>query len=232
MKILIQWEKKALNDVIDYVKSNMEMDDVHGFNHVARVVALAKLIYKKEIHRRNYDDHGEDKSIKSTEPPIDFNVLIFAAWLHDVGRAFEFQRKQHHAIISAEMSEEFLKELAQKYEFIDDTFIEKVKLCILNHSFSFQKEINRNEISEEGKILSDADKLDALGAVGIYRASAFQDRAGTGISGFLSHYKEKLSKLDEKLYTDSAKIIAKERKDILDKFARQLTTEIRMKSLE
>ena len=223
-----QWNEEGLNEVIDYVKRNMELDDVHGFKHVMRVVALCKIIYKNEIQRRIHKNHKDNMLIS----PIDINVLIFAAWLHDVGRTFESQRKEHHAIISAEMSEKFLKELAQNYEFIDNTFIKKVKLCILSHSFSLQKEFNRNKVSEEGKILSDADKLDALGAVGIYRASAFQDRTGTGISGFLSHYKEKLSKLDEKLYTDSAKIIAKERKDLLDKFARQLTTEIRIESLE
>ncbi|MCK4740566.1 MAG: hypothetical protein KAT22_03410, partial [Candidatus Thorarchaeota archaeon] len=80
--------------------------------------------------------------------------------------------------------------------------------------------------SIEGEILSDADKLDAMGAIGVFRAIAQASMTGVGIDGFLNHADEKLLKLHKLMYTDQAKTLAEKRHAILDRFVNQLREEI------
>jgi uncharacterized protein len=80
--------------------------------------------------------------------------------------------------------------------------------------------------SIEGEILSDADKLDAMGAIGIYRAIAQATVSERGITGFLEHADEKLLRLHDLMYTDEAKPMAQERHDVLANFVRRLRDEL------
>ena len=66
--------------------------------------------------------------------------------------------------------------------------IEKIIGAIISHSFT--KKVKPN--SFEAKILSDADKLDAIGAVGIYRAAMFCEEHERSIKDFITHFHEKL----------------------------------------
>jgi len=58
--------------------------------------------------------------------------------------------------------------------------------------------------------LSDADKLDALGAIGIYRVIYTSGIKGRGFSYAIHHFEEKILKLKEKLYLPQSKRIAGE----------------------
>jgi uncharacterized protein len=142
----------------------------------------------------------------------DMNVLLPAAILHDVARD-----EKNHAKESAVKA----KGILLKYNFREET-IERITEAISTHSYSsgvLPKTL-------EGKILSDADKLDALGSIGIFRAATYSQEVGRSLNDFINHFYDKLLKLDELLYTEKAKEIGKKRKDFMVLFLNQLKDEL------
>jgi len=99
--------------------------------------------------------------------------------------------------------------------------------------------------SIEAKIVQDADRIDALGAIGIARTFAYGGKKGQllydpdisvrdsmnkqeyriGKSTSINHFHEKLLKLTDMLHTDTAKAIAKERHQYMEEFLQQFTKE-------
>jgi uncharacterized protein len=149
----------------------------------------------------------------------DLKVLGAAALLHDIGRSQEDVTGISHSVLSGEMSQEILKELG-----FDEVEIDEVVDAIRTHRFSEGIEPN----SLEGKILSDADKLDAIGAIGVFRAIAQANSTGVGIEAFLKHADEKLLRLKNLMYTDGAKTVAEERHSTLESFVMQLREELEL----
>jgi uncharacterized protein len=137
--------------------------------------------------------------------------------LHDVGRPKEVESGISHSILSGEMSKPLLQELGYL-----DSEIMQILDAIRTHRFSEGIEPN----SLEGQILSDADKLDAMGAVGVYRSIAQSEVKGRGMIGFLQHADEKLLKLKDLMYTERGKQLATERHQVLQSFVDQLLEEI------
>ena len=152
----------------------------------------------------------------------DMQTVELAALLHDVGDA-----KFHDGVErSAEFSREILGGLGAS-----DAMIEYVAHIVDN--ISFRKGIHASKLSLEGRIVQDADRLDALGAIGIVRTieygAAFGQPfylpdAGNAKTG-VSHFHEKLFKLKDLLNTDAARRIAGEReafmRTFLDQFLRE-----------
>jgi uncharacterized protein len=129
-------------------KELKEASPAHDINHVIRVYNLCLLLAKYEAK-------------------VDLDVLKTAVLLHDIARTRE-DKKGHihvlgvdHAILGAEMSEKILEELGYPAE-----KIKQIKHCIIAHRFRSGIEPR----TKEAKILSDADKLDVLGATGIARS--------------------------------------------------------------
>jgi len=149
-----------------FAHNNYEKDDLHGFKHVERVLNLSVRI--------------------GTALNANLLIIKIAALLHDVGRIHEKKNNvKNHAEISAEVAEEFF----QKTNFnicIDD--IENIIHSIRAHSFS-------NKIRPEtleAKILSDVDKLDALGAIGLYRTIIYSFKLKNGgIEKVIEHLEKK-----------------------------------------
>ena len=125
----------------------------------------------------------------------DMDVLIPAAILHDIGRGHD-----NHAQKSAIMAREILHNLG--YSKIDI-----IVHAIDVHSFSAGGEAK----TLEARILSDADKLDAMGAFGIYRAAQYGIEHERSQEEFINHFHEKLLKLKDLLYTEEAKKLAEQR---------------------
>lgn len=142
----------------------------------------------------------------------DVEVVRKSAELHDIARD-----KPNHAVESAKIAREILKK--QGYS---DEFIERVAHCIEAHSFSSGIEPK----TLEAKVLSDADKLDAIGAIGVARAFIFSGENGRSIEETLKHFEEKLLKLKDLLYTKTAKELAKERHEFLLRFYEQIKKEL------
>ncbi len=140
-------------------------------------------------------------------------IVQKAAELHDIARD-----KPNHAIESAKVARDILKRKGY-----NEDFIEKVVHCIEAHSFS--SGIKPKTL--EAMVLSDADKLDAIGAIGIARAFMFSGENGRSIEDTLKHFEEKLLKLKDLLYTETAKKLAKERHEFLVKFYEQIRKELK-----
>ncbi|MCS7121873.1 MAG: HD domain-containing protein [Archaeoglobaceae archaeon] len=140
-------------------------------------------------------------------------IVKKAAELHDLIRD-----SNDHAAASAREARKILKE--QGYS---DEFVEAVAHAIEVHSFSAKREPK----TLEAKILSDADKLDAIGAVGIARAFMFSGEIGRSLEETLKHFEEKLLKLKDLLYTKTAKELAKRRHKFLLKFYKEMLEELK-----
>jgi len=194
----------AKSIIIDFMQEKLSDSDsgAHTFNHTMRVYTLSMQI--------------------SEGLPVSIRVLQAAALLHDVGRPRESETGLSHSILSGEMSVPLLQELAYT-----ESEIEQILDAIRTHRFSEGIEPN----SIEGKILSDADKLDAMGAIGVYRAIAQAASKGKGMSGFLKHADEKLLKLKDLMYTEPGKHLATKRHEVLQKFVDALREEIREEEL-
>lgn len=166
-------------------------------------------------------------------------VLRTAALLHDIAREEDATNMQEgevcHAIRGAEMAPGILK----KHGY-DQDFIEKVVHCIRTHRFRDDAKPN----SLEAKVLYDADKLDALGAVGVARAYTFGGEfkqklysdfdAEYEVKKVIDHeehtpvveFKMKLSKLKKNMLTEEGKRIAEKRHDFMVNFYEELREEV------
>lgn len=187
-------DNRNLSLIKDFALKHSEKDDIHGFSHVKRVYNLCLKLGKKLN--------------------ANLRILQFAALLHDIGRIHEkshTSNKKNHAEISAEISYEFLK--SQDFHLSQEVLVNIIG-CIRSHSFS------NDSIPQtlEAKILSDADKLDALGAIGLYRTIGFKIKKNGGLNQVIEHLENKILNLKDKLYLDISKEIAKKRELIIYDF--------------
>ncbi len=151
------------------------------------------------------------KRIAKEENADEFLVEL-SAWLHDVG-----DYKLHDGIDrSAEMITKFLNELNLPQEIISQT-IEIVS------QVSFSK--GHSPTSLEAQIVQDADRLDAIGAIGLARVFAYGGSKQREIwnpenpdETSIQHFYDKLLKLKDLMNTDSAQKIAHERHQFLEEF--------------
>ena len=195
-----------------------DTDAVHDFDHIIRVYNMAVRLAKAE--------------------GADLEIVRAAALLHDSQGSDPTSasgRLEHHQA-SAKFAAAVLAEKGWEQE-----RIRAVQHCILAHRFR-----NPAEKPEtlEAKIIFDADKLDALGAVGAARVLAYAAIAGTPFyeepsAQFLETGKEiegeshsayhehlfKLRKLTERMHTPTARAIADERLRYLDDFFERMIAE-------
>ena len=150
-------------------------------------------------------------------------VIELAALLHDLGDA-----KFHDGI---ERSKEFSIAILQDLGVDADVVIHVGNIV---DNISFRKRDTAEPLSLEGQVVQDADRLDALGAVGIVRTieygAAFnqpfyvskpEPPQKTGIG----HFHEKLFKLKDLMNTDAGKQIAEERENFMRSFIDQFKQE-------
>jgi uncharacterized protein len=178
-----------------------------------------KLIEISKEHQKQIGSHGYEHTervielcmVLGTRLGADMEVLIPAAILHDIGR-----KHDNHAQRGAEMAREILQE--QGY-----TKVNEIVHVIDVHSFSAGGEAK----TIEAQILSDADKLDAMGAMGIYRSAQYSVEHERDQAEFINHFNEKLLKLKDLLYTDAAKKLADKRHRFMLQYLDQLDKELK-----
>lgn len=187
----------------------------HDMFHIERVEDLCMRIREKE---------GGDEQ-----------VLRLAALLHDVGIVKEHQQGGDHAQYSTEIAQEFLTVAGA-----DKGLIDHVTACIRSHRFSRGLEAQ----TLEAKILQDADRIDALGAVGIFRSlvsmgalRALRSSIGTvketstnaymddPLEGFYDYMEKKPFRILERLNTGTAREIARERLKLMHVYLNALQEE-------
>jgi uncharacterized protein len=182
----------------EFAKGFFEREGTHGFSHVERVFNPCLHIGKEE--------------------GADLEVLALAALLHDVARPLESAGKVgDHALEGARIARRFLRGLSYPEE-----KVEAVAHAIEAHRFSRGPEPR----TLEAKILSDADKLDAVGAIGIARVFMYSGEHGRSIEDSLKHFEEKILKLKDLMYTETAKRVAEERHRFTEEFVRRIWLEI------
>ena len=142
----------------------------------------------------------------------DMSILLPAVLLHDIVRD-----GGDHASASSVKAREILRDLHY-----NEKAIEAISKIIGAHSFS----AGGMPDLLEAKILSDADKLDAMGALGIYRAAMFSAENGRSLEDFVVHFSEKLLTLRDMIFTDEAKSLAESRHRFLLKFLEQIDGEL------
>jgi uncharacterized protein len=202
----------------------------HDINHVMRVYNLCLNLAK-----------GQN---------VDKEMLQAATLLHDIGGEKEIldkSGKTDHAVESAKMAEPILKKLNFPME-----KIKQIQDCIISHRYKNSHEPK----TLEAKLLFDADKLDALGAIGVARAFAWvgknrahiykkvnlneyiKENLGGKINGRIQdkskhspqiEYETKVKYIIKKLHTPQAKKIARERLIFYKGFLNRLEMEIRGK---
>ena len=151
--------------------------------------------------------------IAETEPSCDMTVVALASILHDVDDHKLFDSKDN--------------DNARK--FLEDKGIQKEKIeeivRVIN-SVSFSKNRGKKPETLEGKIVQDADRLDALGAIGIARTFAYGGEHGRSIEDSVRHFYDKLLLIKDELNTDAAKAIAVKRHEFLEAFIVELKEEM------
>ena len=93
------------------------------------------------------------------------------------------------------------------------------------NSVSFSQNKGKVPSSLEAKIVQDADRLDAIGAIGIARTFAYGGEHGRSMEASISHFHEKLLLLKDLMNTDAAKAIAIKRHDFMLAFLAEWNSE-------
>ncbi len=210
-------------------KSLKGCDAGHDINHMLRVYDLCL-----ELSRGVKD--------------VDLEVLHLATLLHDIGGPKELKDKTGkvcHARESVKMAQKILKNLNYPKE-----KIKKVIHCILAH----RHRTGVRPETREAEILFDADKLDALGALGIARAYIWigknkariysnmplkkyvkENIVGGKLNGRVKdkskhnpffEFELKLKRLPQRLHTRKAKSMARERLSYMASFFKRLKKEV------
>jgi uncharacterized protein len=207
---------------IEYARTLYDdSDPVHDFDHVLRVLTLARRIGPAE---------GANMAIVET-----------AVLLHDIHRVEDNRSKNgngheptDHALLAADHARQILAQITPA---AGPDFIDAVAHAIAAHRF-------RNDVEPdtiEAQVVFDADKLDAIGAIGIARAYAYggmtgqrlwgdvpPDYAGSGPDHTPYHeFVYKLARIHQRLYTDMGRAIARERHAYMVEFFHRLEREIR-----
>ncbi|MFQ5782633.1 MAG: HD domain-containing protein [Nitrosopumilus sp.] len=205
---------QVLDSLKNEIKTKMKNDPAHDFNHIMRVYKNAKKICDKE---------------KANE-----KLVLSAVLLHDI---ISYQKSDKRSKISSIESANKSKQILKKYDFSQEE-ITIISDAIRDHSFSQ----NKTPKTIEGKILQDADRLDALGAIGIARVFATggsmkrpfynlddpfcKKRTSDDKTWTMDHFFQKLLKLESLMNTKSGKSEAKKRTRILREYLKQLKQEL------
>ena len=189
-------------------------DPAHNLQHIERVVASAVQLANAER--------------------ADLHVVLPAAWLHDcVILPKDSSERSTASRLAAERAIEFLSD--HQYP---ETYFDAISHAIVAHSFSAQVEAK----TIEAKVVQDADRLDAIGAIGLCRCLLLgghmdkelfspedpfcREREADDSQFIIDHFFAKLLKLSTTMQTVSGRAVAEERTNFLKQFLMTLENEI------
>ena len=190
--------KELFSAIEAYMQSTVK-ESAHDGEHIYRVLGYCLRLAEKETN-------------------VDYDVLLAAALLHDIGRN---GKQGGHHLVGAEMAREFL----QTTDFPAGK-IDAVCHAIRTHSSSCYGQ----QQTLEAKLLYDADKLDSLGVMGIARSfmgvgnynhpmyvikdGQIDMAEDSPTDTFIRYYQRTVRKNYDRLFTDEAKRIAAEQRAI------------------
>ncbi|MFP5491330.1 MAG: HD domain-containing protein [Bacteriovoracia bacterium] len=202
--------------LIDKIKPYYEAQDPgHDWAHILRVTKTAEALAKSEN--------------------ADLSVVLPAAFLHDIVNVpKDHPERTRASTLAADKAIKLLSEVLY-----DETKFEKIHQAIVEHSWS--KGLKPSSI--ESACVQDADRLDAIGAIGVLRCTAvnvqmkshfydpadpFAEKRELNDKTFMvDHYFVKLLKIADSLQTKAAKVEGQRRTEFMRHFLDQLKNEIK-----
>jgi uncharacterized protein len=209
-------KKQIIHKTEKFVKKTMKGDPGHDWSHVNRVRNLALYIAKKE--------------------KADLFIVELAALLHDVA---DHKFYGGDADIGPKTARKWLNNLKLDRKTVD-------LICDIIGEVSFKGAgVKYNMKSIEGKSVQDADKLDALGAIGIARTFSYGGHFGvpmhlpgikptyhisfeqykTNAASTINHFYEKLLLLKDRMHTKTAKKMARRRHKFMEQYLKEFYRE-------
>ena len=204
--------RRALREVAE---ERMAQDSAHDLAHLDRVWATVQRLAR-------------------AEKEADLTILLGATYLHDlVNLPKDSPSRSKASMMAAAAAAPVLRELG-----FDAHQVAAAQHAIAAHSFS----AGIAPKSKEARILRDADRLDALGTIGIARTFAVSGALNTALYDLedpfaenralddqafaLDHWPVKLFRLQEDMLTDAGKAIARERVATMRRFGQVLAIEL------
>lgn len=211
-------DEKLINNTITFVKKELKnAEGGHDWFHIKRVYKNSLLIAKTEN--------------------VDLTIVSLAALLHDIADPKFYNGDE---TVGPKVAREFLFK-----ENVDSKIIEHVVAIIENISFKNSFEKGEKFTSKELEVVQDADRLDAIGAIGIARCfnyGGFKNRVlynpeiapnlnmtkedyKTSDAPTINHFYEKLLLLKDKMNTKTGRKIAESRHQFMETFLTQFYAE-------
>jgi len=209
--------KKIKNKLLKIAKNKIKSynDPSHDFFHTLRVLKLAEKI--------------------AIEEKADLDIVIPAAIFHD---SIIYPKNHPKSHLSSKESSDFARKILIKLKLLPKDKIQKI--CRVIELCSFSKGISADFL--EAKVLQDADRLEALGAIAIMRTFSSGGQMRRELYNYIDPFCEKRKPNDKKysldlfftrlllipnkLHTKTAKFLAKKRINFLYKFLKQLKIEL------
>jgi len=198
--------REKIEKIKELVKKKLEGEGSgHDWLHIERVYKTAMDIAEKE----------------SETQKVDLTLVELGALLHDIAdHKFGYSDEDRKKII-----EDILKDL---YE--EDIVMRTIEIV---NGVSYKNGKNRNKLTTiEGLIVQDADRLDAMGSIGIARAFSYGGSKSRLIydsptkDDTINHFYEKLLLLKDLMNTKSGKEKAINRHRIMEEFLKNFYLEI------
>ena len=181
----------------------------------------AAIEYVRDLFRNNSGGHDAEHTLRvyrnamslaRQEKECDTEIVALAALLHDA---------DDHKLFHTENNSNaraFLQSHGVDQEKTD-------RICVAINSVSFSRNRGKRPETQEGQIVQDADRLDAIGAIGIARTFAFGGEQGRPLEDSIRHFHEKLLLLKDELNTKSARELAEKRHQFMLAFLNEFSEE-------
>ncbi|PQE33863.1 hypothetical protein CJF32_00010888 [Rutstroemia sp. NJR-2017a WRK4] len=216
--------QELITKVAVYLETYMKKyDGSHDFHHLERVLGLSHAIY---------EELKTTKSASSVpQPALDPTIITLSALLHDVGDRKYLRKGDDPSIMVRDLLLGFSAEQG---------LAEKVQIICSGVSYSSEikdRDHVRTLIAQypELAIVQDADRLDAIGAVGVGRVFAYGgalvDPNRQDMEGSIAMFEIKLFKLEGMMKTEPGRQMAKERIAILRTFRKWWDKEVKVADL-
>ena len=211
-------KEQIILNTIDFVKETLEgAEGGHDWFHIERVYKNALLISENE--------------------KVDRFTVQLGALLHDIADAKFYNGDES---IGPKKAKEFLKK-----QYVDEDIIIHIENIILFISYKSLLDTSKKFTSPELDVIQDADRLDAIGAIGIARCfnyGGFKNRSlydptiepnlemtkeqyKKSTAPTINHFYEKLLLLKDKMNTKTGQLLAKERHRYMEGFLQQFYEE-------
>jgi uncharacterized protein len=211
-------KEQIILNTIDFVKETLEgAEGGHDWFHIERVYKNALLISENE--------------------KVDPFTVQLGALLHDIADAKFYNGDES---IGPKKAREFLKK-----QYVDEDIIIHIENIILFISYKSSLDTSKKFTSPELDVIQDADRLDAIGAIGIARCfnyGGFKNRSlydpaiepnlemtkeqyKKSTAPTINHFYEKLLLLKDKMNTKTGQLLAKERHRYMEGFLQQFYEE-------